>query len=157
MKLGKKILFPVLTSVENQQRNFFEEHSLLWPAPLTEIRWPLVKWTFSLYVCYKYLKWKIWIMSNMVVEHNTKSPVAVQTHRRKEGNWGGNGTIRRFNWLDLAWANQWNWCCWRSDRICLTACTFCAPASGPKLWANEGMDGLLCLKCNQGMRTSPLA
>lgn len=52
---------------------------LFWPSLRNEIRKPLEKRMFSLQVCYKYLKWKIWIMANVVEEHNTESWVYTWT------------------------------------------------------------------------------
>lgn len=48
-------------------------------------------------------------------------------------------------WLGVSWTDRWCWCRWRNDKdYCTARNLLCS-----KLWANEGMHNLLCLKCNQ--------
>lgn len=70
----------VLDAVENEERIVPAERVRCSDLHCEmKLEGSLKKRMFSLQVCYKYLKWKIWIMSNVVEEHNTESWVYAWT------------------------------------------------------------------------------
>lgn len=91
----------IVDAAEKEERIVHAEGSLLWPSLWNEIRRPLEKRMFSLQVCYKYLKWKIWIMSNAVEEHSTESWVYAWTWVWEGRQLSREPAIGRLSWREV--------------------------------------------------------